>query len=459
MTHKMTREFRAGRGTCFAIFTLTLLVLGLQTAYGKDKLAKDLEKIDRNATVDVIVQFKQTPTEAQDQKVKSKGGMDRASLDLIKGKAYSLPVSALRELADDRDVAWISPDRPVKLMMDRTVPAMAADIAKKYGYVGKDVGVTVLDSGVSEPAYLGGRVSYKESLVPYAVADIYGHGTHIAGTIAGTGKDSHNQYRGIAPEAKIINLKVLGDDGVGNDSSVIAGIQKAIELKTKYKIRVINLSLGRPVLESYTQDPLCQAVEAAWKAGIVVVVAAGNEGRNNSLGNQGYATITSPGNDPYVITVGAMKTMATANRGDDLIASYSSKGPTLLDHIAKPDIVAPGNRTVAVSTKGVSLLEKQFQSNMVGAAYFRMSGTSMATPVVSGAVALLLQKYPSLTPDQVKARLMKTATKSFPATSTAVDPATGQTYTSNYDLFTVGAGYLDIWGALNNTDVAVGSAL
>ena len=219
------------------------------------------------------------------------------------------------------------------------------------------------------------------------------------------------------------------------------------------------MSLGRPVHESYLVDPLCKAVEKAWQAGIVVVVAAGNEGRNNSVGNQGYATITSTGNDPYVITVGAMKTMATANRGDDLIASYSSKGPTLLDHIAKPDIVAPGNRTVAVSTKGVSLLEKQFPSNMVTAAYFRMSGTSMATPVVSGAVALLLQKYPTLTPDQVKARLMKTATKSFPATSVATDPATGQTYISSYDLFTVGAGYLDIWGALNNTDVATGSAL
>ena len=211
MTHKMTRKFRAGGRTCFAIFTLTLLVLGLQAAYGKDKLdklAKDLEKLDRNTTVDVIVQFKQTPTEAQDQKVKSKGGVDKVKLDLIKGKAYSLPASALRELADDRDVVYISPDRPVKLMMDYTVPAMAADIAKQYGYVGKDVGVAVLDSGVSEPGDMGGRVAYKQSFVPYAVADIYGHGTHIAGTIAGIGKDSHSQYRGIAPEAKIINLKV-----------------------------------------------------------------------------------------------------------------------------------------------------------------------------------------------------------------------------------------------------------
>ena len=106
-----------------------------------------------------------------------------------------------------------------------------------------------------------------------------------------------------------------------------------IELKSTYNIRVINLSLGRPVYESYTTDPLCQAVEAAWKAGIVVVVAAGNEGRNNTFGTSGYGLIASPGNDPYVITVGAMRTMGTAARTDDLIASYSSKGPTTIDHV------------------------------------------------------------------------------------------------------------------------------
>src|SRR5207302_864320 len=129
-------------------------------------------------------------------------------------------------------------------------------------------------------------------------------------------------FRGIAPNANIINLRVLDQNGSASDSTVIAGIQQAIVLKNLYNIRVINLSLGRGIYESYALDPLCQAVEQAWKAGIVVVAAAGNGGRDNSQANDGYGTILAPANDPYVITVGAMKTMGTAGRGDDLIASY-----------------------------------------------------------------------------------------------------------------------------------------
>ena len=228
---------------------------------------------------------------------------------------------------------------------------------------------------------------------------------------------------------------------------------------------MINLSLGRAVYESYKLDPLCQAVEAAWKAGIVVVIAAGNEGRNDSAHSDGYGTIAAPGNDPFAITVGAMKPMGTLTRADDLIASYSSKGPTLLDHIVKPDIVAPGNLMISVLASSSATLVKASPKNVVAvssytangkstASYFTLSGTSMATPVVSGAVALLLQKNGSLTPDQVKARLMKSAYKTFPRSSTAKDPTTGKSYTSQYDIFTVGAGYLDIQAALSSTDLA-----
>src|SRR5579885_3063506 len=121
--------------------------------------------------------------------------------------------------------------------------------------------------------------------------------------------------------------------------------------------------MGRPVFESYTQDPLCQAAEQAWKAGIVVVVAAGNSGRDNSRGTNGYATIQAPGNDPYVIAVGAMKTLGTASRNDDLIASYSSKGPTLIDHIVKPDLVAPGNHiNSALANQNVTLFAQSSTS-------------------------------------------------------------------------------------------------
>jgi serine protease AprX len=218
-------------------------------------------------------------------------------------------------------------------------------------------------------------------------------------------------------------------------------------------------------------DPLCQAVEAAWQAGIVVVVAAGNEGRNNSVGNNGYGTIMVPGNDPYVITVGAMRTLLTSTRTDDLVTSYSSKGPTLIDHIVKPDLVAPGNLTISVEVPN-STLSTAYPLNSIPAwvylngysnahphNYFVLSGTSMAAPVVSAAAAAMLQKDSTLSPDVIKARLMKTASKSFPVSSTAVDPSTLITYTSYYDVFTIGAGYLDTSAALSSNDSGSGRAL
>jgi serine protease AprX len=262
---------------------------------------------------------------------------------------------------------------------------------------------------------------------------------------------------------------VLDENGSATDSQVIAAISQAIRLKSKYNIRVINLSLGRAVFESYKQDPLCLAVEKAWKNGIVVVVAAGNNGRYLPTG--GYATVTSPGNDPYVLTVGSMKPMGTPERTDDLIASYSSKGPTLLDHVVKPDVVAPGNLVAATETSNTALYNTELSNRIPYSAYvyggsstpskfyFELSGTSMATGVVSGAVADLLQARPLMTPDQVKARLMKTASKTFPASSSVYDAASGITYTSQYDIFTVGAGYVDLAAALASTELSSGTSL
>ena len=146
---------------------------------------------------------------------------------------------------------------------------------------------------------------------------------------------------------------------------MIAALEKAVALKSKYNVRVINLSLGRPMFESCSRDPLCQAVEAAWKAGIVVVVAAGNEGRN------GYATILSPGCAPHAITVGAMKTEGTMSTSDDLIASYSSRGPTTVDLIAKPDVVAPGNLIDSLLAPG-STLVNEYPANIVPASSYTM---------------------------------------------------------------------------------------
>lgn len=340
----------------------------------------------------------------------------------------------------------------------------------------------MIDSGIQDVPDIHNRIVYSQNFVAPgggSATDQYGHGTHVTGIIAGNGNKSTggpNFYtiKGIASNVNVVNLRVLDQNGSGTDSQVISAIQTAIQLKSQYNIRVINLSLGRAVYESYTVDPLCQAVEQAWQAGIVVVVAAGNDGRNNSAGTNGYGTINAPGNDPYVITVGAMNTLGTPSRSDDIIASYSSKGPTMYDHIVKPDLVAPGNQIISLYTAGFTLnqlypaneaMNSLFQSpgNHNGSPnYFILSGTSMATPMVSGTAALMLQQNPALTPDQVKARLMKTAYKNLVPFSTVTDPVTGQIYNAQADVFTVGAGYLDIQAALNNTDLAApgaGSAL
>src|SRR5712691_2699138 len=339
---------------------IILLAAGLSLADGKHKLSKDLEALkggNSGATVDVIIQFNQTPIDAHHQKVQNKGGVLKTKLDVIKGAHYSVPVESLDALADDPDVAYISPDRPLKDLLDNTAAAVNAKAAWQSGFDGTGIGVAVIDSGIdsmSETQDLYGsngktRILYNQDFVGGGTDDYYGHGEHVAGIIAGSGRDSSyswvdtRMFKGIAPNANLINLRVLDQNGQGTDSGVISAIQVAINLQNKLHIRVMNLSLGRQVFESYTLDPLCQAVEAAWKKGIVVVAAAGNYGRDNSMGTEGYATITAPGNDPYVITVGAMKTQGSPLRSNSLIASYSSKGPTLLDHVVKPDIVAPGN--------------------------------------------------------------------------------------------------------------------
>ncbi len=282
-----------------------------------------------------------------------------------------MPAKALAALANDPDVVTISPDREVRGTLDIAAQAINATIANQNTWKGTGIGVAVIDSGIDGPD-VNPQVAYSENFVPSEMGalDHYGHGTHVAGIIAGNGGLSRGKYKGIASGVKLINLRVLDTYARGTDSAVIAAIQQAISLKTTYNIRVINLSVGRPVASSYVNDPLCQAVEAAWKAGIVVVVAAGNEGRNQSQNTDGYGTITVPGNDPYVITVGAMKTMGTAPRADDAIASYSSKGPTVIDHIAKPDLVAPGNRIVSVKLNMNSPMESQYPANEVHNDFF-----------------------------------------------------------------------------------------
>ena len=308
-------------------------------------------------------------------------------------------------------------DHPIRAKLDYAAAAVTATIAaERYGVSGAGIGVAVIDSGITPGAEFAGRIVYNEDFTGGNADDPYGHGGHVAGIIAGDGGNSHcatcnRNLQGFAPAASIVNLRVLDRNGDSSDSIVIAAIERAIELRSKYNIRVMNLSLGRPVFESYTRDPLCRAVEAAWKAGIVVVVAAGNDGRCDVFNNDGYGTINAPANDPYVITVGAMKTLETYNRADDLIASYSSKGPPLIDNIAKPDLVAPGNLVVSVLSSRSATLPKLYPETLIptryydssgssikSSAYYQLSGTSMAAAVVSGAVADRYRRSPTLRP-------------------------------------------------------------
>jgi serine protease AprX len=476
---------------CLLVSLLLVCLTGFGFA-GPSKISPDLQGVDPNATVRVIVQYGQTPgtTGASSQKGLLGGvlgvaggllnGVVNIVFSLVNAVVYTGPASDLQTLANDPNVVYISPDRPVAGKLDYSAAAVNASAAWRLNLTGQGVGVAIIDSGIDSSAdlsYLGllPRIVYTQDFTGGNGSDQYGHGTHVAGIVGANGLGSEcpnckRSFVGIAPNASLINLRVLDANGAGSDSSVIQAIERAIALKQRYNIRVINLSLGRPIYESYTLDPLCQAVEAAWKAGIVVVTAAGNDGRDNSVGTNGYGTIESPGNDPYVITVGAMKAMGTYPRSDDLIASYSSKGPTAIDHIAKPDVVAPGNHVVSLLAPGSTLASdpqnavplsyyEKTASTTASTRFLMLNGTSMATPVVSGAVADMVQEQPSLTPDQVKARLMKTAYKTFPVSSTAVDPVTGQSFVSEYDLMTIGAGYLDVAAALANKDVATGTAM
>jgi serine protease AprX len=473
------------------ILTLVLALAGTAVAQTSSKLSPDLQVATSSSSsgnLQVVVQYYTPPTQS-DLNLLGLVGSLLNQLPLVNAIVEILPISGILNLASQPNVKYISLDRSVGGSLSNAAPAVNAPYAWSHGYTGSGVGVAVVDSGIDNvPDLYGGsllglipqsRVVFNQSFVPGGLlgttsSDQYGHGSHVAGLIGGNGAASTGwqytkSFKGIAPSASLVNLRVLDQNGQGTDSQVIAAIQRAIQLKNTYNIRVMNLSLGRPVYESYTLDPVCQAVEQAWKAGIVVVVAAGNNGRFQPT--SGYGTITSPANDPYVITVGSMKPMGTPTRSDDLVASYSSKGPTVIDHIVKPDIVAPGN--LLVSLNGLGTLYNQYPSNRVplsyyvqngsssisSAAYFTLSGTSMAAGVVSGIVADLLQAQPSLTPDQVKARLMKTASKTFPMYSSVTDPATGITYTDQYDVFTIGAGYVDLAAALSSTDVATGTAM
>jgi serine protease AprX len=374
------------------------------------------------------------------------------------GYSATLPAAQVLELGEDPEVARVSLDVPVRVVLDVASLAVRADVAlvDSGGLDGRGIGVAVVDTGVQLHADLM-RDSNKTRAVEVEIvgrekglADYFGHGTAVAGVINGnglasSGPDAFRTFRGLAPGARLFSLRALQADGTGRASDVIMAIDWVIRNADKKNIRVLNLSLGHPIYESYETDPLCRAAAAAVQAGIVVVAAAGNGGRLGS----GFWTITSPGNHPDVITVGAMDDSDTAAREDDVLAPYSSRGPSLVDRIVKPDLVAPGSFIVSLRSMNswidlnhpeATLMVGDYKSGqwydwMVGD-YTVLSGTSLAAPMVSAAAALMLQQDPDLTPATIKARLMASASK------------------DDRMVFETGAGYLDVAAALQATGEA-----
>jgi serine protease AprX len=280
---------------------------------------------------------------------------------------------------------------------------------------GKGIGVAVIDSGIAYHSALSGKVvaSVNHATGETSATDAFGHGTHIAGIIAGVSNYGPTSLfkTGVAPGAHLVNVRVLNRNGVGYTSDVIAGIQWVKQNRTKYAIRVINLSLGHPIVEPCFFDPLCLAAEDAVKSGLVVVASAGNGGKD-AEGRPVLGSITTPGNAPSVITVGALNTSNTSYPSDDTVATYSSRGPTRYDLLLKPDVVAPGNKIVSLEAAG-SYLAKTYPTLRVAGsgtnAFRMMSGTSMAAAMVSGGAALLLESSPTLTARQLKVALQVTA--------------------------------------------------
>jgi serine protease AprX len=403
----------------------------------------------------VIITLDPGKEDQASQEVRKLGGRLGRRLKLIDGMVVELPNRVIRALSERSEVISIHYDRPAVTHMNRAAVAVGARAAQQaFGYDGAGIGVAVIDSGItpwhddlnytgSSPYVrkVGGqrRTAFLDFVNGAMTAyDDNGHGTHVAGIIAGNGYDTYGARAGIAPAAHIISLKVLDREGRGVISDVIAALEWVVTNRAAHNIRVVNLSVGARVSESYMTDPLTLAAKCAVDAGIVVVTAAGNLGQRQSLTGlkTQYGGITAPGNAPWVLTVGAHSTQGTVSRWDDQMAPYSSRGPTPVDYAAKPDLVAPGTGIVSLASPSSLFYETKSAFLLSGSRYtankpyLSLSGTSMAAPVVSGTVALMLQANPTLTPNLVKAILQYTA------------------QTRHYDALTQGAGFLNAQGAV-----------
>lgn len=440
------------------LILVTLLALAVALPAAADPLSPGARAAARkagNGLVEVIIRYDRTPSVAEERRLKADGGRMRRAYRHLPMRVMRVPAHALERIAKGRHVRSVTTNSVVR---GQSIAArQTANLPVHGGYyelpaVSSDVGIAVLDSGLkrhwdlNEQRALDCRAaalwSSSQLCVDADYRDPFGHGTHVAGVAAGNGAISDGLYAGVAPSAPIYSLRVLDDEGAGVVSDVIGALDWVLEHGQMAGIRVVNLSLGKGIEESAEADPLVAAVERVWDAGFVVVVSAGN------YGEHGNFTITSPGNSRKVITVGSITDAGTGDDfGDDYVSSYSSRGPSLVDHVLKPDLLAPGNRFVAPNHKKSYLKELLGEQSGITCDddceedYLELSGTSMAAAMVSGAAALMLAQDPALTPATIKARLMRSARK-VPG-----------------DTLDTGAGVLDVPAALADAGVVAGEAL
>jgi serine protease AprX len=387
--------------------------------------------------VEVLVQFQSgTDQSASRWLIEHVGGNVTRELHIINGFGARMTASEAVALEGHSQVRAVSLNAKVEKSgtPDPTVLATSfnasirSDKGWAAGYTGKGVGVAVIDTGIqgNMPDFRVSDTDSTSRVIATAVVnpgapnanDTFGHGTHVAGLIAGNGTNRpvgdplRGKYAGTAPDANLIAVKV--DDGHGTASvlDVIDGLQFIVDHKNDYNIRVANLSLRSTNAESYRTDPLDAAVEQAWFSGIAVVVAAGNDGTATD------AVSYAPANDPYAITVGGVDDMGTQTTGDDKLAIWSSRGTTQ-DGYQKPEVVAPGAHLVSTIPAG-SEYTSLCPNCVTDGAYFRVGGTSMAAGVVSGAVAQIVQKYPDWNPNQLKQAVIERTRPVVEAYSTQV---------------------------------------
>jgi serine protease AprX len=382
----------------------------------------------------VVVQLSEKPTGLLNAFLNRNGVHVKAKFEQLNALAVELPLSALEELASFEEISYVSADREMVSLGGHLSVEVGAEMVRQqvsdagtaYSLNGAGVGIAVLDSGLysAHKSFTGRYAGGKDYTGEGVTSDPFGHGTHVAAIAAGSASILSGKYSGVAPGATIFNLRVLNSAGVGRVSAVLAALNDLLLYHANYNIRVVNISLGMPAVDSYRDDPVCVAVRKLVDAGVVVVAAAGNNGKD-AAGNKVYGLIHAPGNEPSAITVGSSNDAGTVGREDDTMASFSSRGPTRsfwtdeagqkhYDHLMKPDLVAPGNKIISAEAEANFLVRTNPMldagtSRFANQKMMRLSGTSMATPVVAGAAALLLQLNPRLTPNMVKMILMYTS--------------------------------------------------